>query len=295
MAAFTPCICTLAMPTALPSLSSWKANACPFGGASSQITSSSSKWGSVQHFGKVILPHHRSWRGSKFTVVVKGEAATEEGEKQGMLTKDELLMLRKKVSDMSSYLQGSSIFLVGMSKSGKSTVGKCLSEALGYYFFDSQQLVEQAAGEQLSQMEEEELRSAESEVLMQLSPLMRLIVATDEHAVMSSRNWGYLKSGVSVWLDWPVESLVQRMASSQEDALLENMRKGLQEKSEFYANADAVVSMEKIAALKHVEDLNSLTPPIVAFHVLDEIDNVLKKADKVFYSKRYNKEDQTAK
>ncbi|KAL3678478.1 hypothetical protein R1sor_021434 [Riccia sorocarpa] len=136
--------------------------------------------------GKLILPHHCSWRGSKITVVVNGEAATEEGE-EGTLTKDELRMLRKKTADKSSYLQGSSIFLVGMPKSGKTTVGKCLSEALGYYFFDSQQLVEQAAGEQFSQTEEEqELRCPETEVLMQLSPLVR-------H--MSSRNWGYLKRG----------------------------------------------------------------------------------------------------
>ncbi|KAL3678488.1 hypothetical protein R1sor_021444 [Riccia sorocarpa] len=271
---------SLAMPTSLPSLSPWRTNAFPFA-ASSLITSSSSKWHSVQLFGKLIAPHHRSRRGNKITAVVNGEAATEEREKKGMLTKDELLMLRKKAADMSSYLQGSNIFLVGMSKSGKTTVGKCLSEALGYYFFDSQQLVEQAAGEQFSQTEEEEeLRSAETEVLMQLSPLVRLIVATGEYAVMSSRNWGYLQSGVSVWLDWPVDSLVQRMGSSQEDVLLENTRKGLQERGEFYANADAVVSVEKIAARQHVEDLNSLTPPVVAFHVLDEIDNVLKKGEK---------------
>ncbi|KAL2621158.1 hypothetical protein R1flu_001363 [Riccia fluitans] len=192
-----------------------------------------------------------------------------------MLTKEELLMLRKKASDMSSYLQGSSIFLVGMSKSGKTTVGKCLSEALGYYFFDSQQLVEQAAGEQFSQMGDEEIQNAETEVLMQLSPLVRLIVATGEHAVMSTRNWGYLKGGVSVWLDWPVDLLVQRMDSSEN--VMESNRKGLQERAGFYANADAVVSIEKIAALKDVEDLNSLTPPMVAFHVLDEIDNVLRK------------------
>ncbi len=34
-------------------------------------------------------------------------------------------------------LQGTSLFLVGMMGSGKSTVGKLVSKALGYCFFDT--------------------------------------------------------------------------------------------------------------------------------------------------------------
>ncbi len=42
---------------------------------------------------------------------------------------------------MKEQLGGTSIYLVGMMGSGKSTVGKLLSAALGYYFFDSDSLV----------------------------------------------------------------------------------------------------------------------------------------------------------
>ena len=38
-------------------------------------------------------------------------------------------------------LGGTSLYLVGMMGSGKSTVGKLLSQALGYYFFDLDSLV----------------------------------------------------------------------------------------------------------------------------------------------------------
>ena len=34
-------------------------------------------------------------------------------------------------------LQGTSLFLIGMMGSGKSTVGKLISQALGYCFFDT--------------------------------------------------------------------------------------------------------------------------------------------------------------
>jgi shikimate kinase len=38
-------------------------------------------------------------------------------------------------------LGGTSLYLVGIMGSGKSTVGKLLSQALGYYFFDLDSLV----------------------------------------------------------------------------------------------------------------------------------------------------------
>ena len=42
---------------------------------------------------------------------------------------------------MNEALGGTSVYLVGMMGCGKSTVGKLLSAALGYHFFDSDTLV----------------------------------------------------------------------------------------------------------------------------------------------------------
>lgn len=59
---------------------------------------------------------------------------------------DEALVLEKKAQEAAQYLNGRCIYLVGMMGSGKTTVGKILSEVLGYSFFDSDKLVEQAVG-----------------------------------------------------------------------------------------------------------------------------------------------------
>ncbi|KAG6473094.1 hypothetical protein ZIOFF_067001 [Zingiber officinale] len=59
---------------------------------------------------------------------------------------DAALILKKRSEDVLPYLNGRCIYLVGMMGSGKSTVGKILSEVLGYSFFDSDKLVEQAVG-----------------------------------------------------------------------------------------------------------------------------------------------------
>ncbi|KAG6548316.1 hypothetical protein Mapa_010182 [Marchantia paleacea] len=196
----------------------------------------------------------------------------------GIPSRDEELLLKKKAADLAPHLSGSSIFLVGMSRTDKSTVGKHLSQALGYYFFDSMELVETAAGDAMREMIEEELLNAETEVLMQLSPMVRLVVATGEGAVVRPRNWGYLRTGVTVWIDLPLDHLIQRIAQSgPPPELLEDTRKMLRERAEYYANADVTVSIGELAAKKNIDDLGSLTAPMVALHVLEEIDRVLKK------------------
>lgn len=48
----------------------------------------------------------------------------------------ETTRLQQKFDGLVEALQGSSIYLVGMMGSGKSTVGRGISEVLGYYFFD---------------------------------------------------------------------------------------------------------------------------------------------------------------
>ena len=45
-------------------------------------------------------------------------------------------LLKKKSEEVVELNEGSTIFLVGMMASGKSTVGRVLADALGYSFFD---------------------------------------------------------------------------------------------------------------------------------------------------------------
>ncbi|KAJ4974639.1 hypothetical protein NE237_007813 [Protea cynaroides] len=59
---------------------------------------------------------------------------------------DQYLKLKKKVTEISPELRGTSIFLVGMNSTKKNIMGKLLADALRYYYFDSDNLVEQVAG-----------------------------------------------------------------------------------------------------------------------------------------------------
>lgn len=114
-----------------------------------------------------------------------------------------------------SRLQGINLYLVGMMGVGKTSLGQPLAQALGYQFFDTDTLIEQVAHcsipEIFAQMGEAGFRDLEAQVLAQLAPYQRLVVATGGGIVMRRANWGQLQQGLVVWLDVPVPMLYDRL------------------------------------------------------------------------------------
>ncbi|EFN57649.1 hypothetical protein CHLNCDRAFT_34609 [Chlorella variabilis] len=112
-------------------------------------------------------------------------------------------------------LQGTSLFLVGMMGSGKSTVGKLISQALGYCFFDTDTLIEQLSQKKVSEIfaedGEESFRELETQVLAELSPFKNCVVATGGGVPTKAENWGHMQGGVSVWLNGPPTLLAHRV------------------------------------------------------------------------------------
>lgn len=204
-------------------------------------------------------------------------------------------ILKSKAEEVSLGLNGKSIFLVGMMGCGKTTVGKILSEALGYYFFDSDKLIEESAGgtpvaQIFKEKNEEYFRDSESKVLSELSSMHRLVVATGGGAVVRPQNWRYLNQGVTIWLDVPLEALAKRVTAvgtesrpllgqasvdpySQAFARLTEL---IERRGEAYANSDVKVSLQKIAAELGIDDVSALTPTTIATEVLQEIGNFFR-------------------
>jgi len=112
-------------------------------------------------------------------------------------------------------LGGTSIYLVGMMGSGKSTVGKLVSQALGYCYFDTDALIEQLAGKTIpeifAQDGEEDFRAIETQILMELAPFKDCIISTGGGAVTKSENWGHMQGGISVWLNGAPSLLAHRV------------------------------------------------------------------------------------
>lgn len=209
---------------------------------------------------------------------------------------NEVLTLKKKSQEVSPYLNGQCIFLVGMMGSGKTTVGRILSEVLGYSFFDCDKLIEEAVGatsvvQIFKEHGEDFFRENETKVLKDLSSMPRLVIATGGGAVIRPINWRHMQHGITVWLDVPIEDLAKRIAAvgtgsrpllHQESGdpykeALKRLTELWKERGEAYTNADARVSLKYIASKQgKVDDVCAVTPTAIAIEAIIQIKNFLK-------------------
>lgn len=168
-------------------------------------------------------------------------------------------------------LQGTNLYLIGMMGVGKSTVGQLLAKALGYRFFDTDAVIEQATGQTISEifagMGEAEFRQLETQVLAELSAYTRLVVATGGGIVSQQKNWSYLRHGLIIWLNVPIEILFQRLKKDTTRPLLQTadpfakLQLLLQERRERYAQADLEISVKAGESAEQVTDRILLAIP----------------------------------
>ncbi|XP_022774091.1 shikimate kinase 1, chloroplastic-like [Durio zibethinus] len=194
---------------------------------------------------------------------------------------DETLMLKNKSQEIEPYLNGYSIYLVGLMGSGKTTVGKILSYILNYSFYDSDALIEQEE----NGMSVAEIFKLHGESFFRkkerLSSKKQLVVSTGGGAVVQDENWDYMqKKGISVWLDVPLEALAHRIAAvGTHSRPLLHYESGdpYTKRGKNYAKANARVSLEEIAGKLGYRDVSNLTPTEIAIEALEQIEGYLKK------------------
>ncbi|WVZ16017.1 hypothetical protein V8G54_013583 [Vigna mungo] len=164
-----------------------------------------------------------------------------------LVVKVRLIEIVKKAAEVSSDLKGTSIFLVA-------GLGKLLADALRYYYFDSDSLVEEAVGGALAaksfrESDTKGFYESETEVLKQLSSMGRLVVCAGNGAVTSPTNLALLRHGISLWIDVPLDLVARDVkedlfipgsypeVKDEQFALYDKYRAG-------YATADVIVSVQ---------------------------------------------------
>lgn len=160
-------------------------------------------------------------------------------------------------ADVVNRLEGSSIILVGMMGCGKSAVAAAVGEAMQYVALDSDTVIEQATGKSIpaifAEDGEDAFRDIESQVLEELCSYKKCIIATGGGAVVKKTNWGHLRNGVVVWLDFPVEVLAARVDADGtegrpvlegDNGTAERLTTLLEERRVMYEQADITVSFK---------------------------------------------------
>ena len=167
------------------------------------------------------------------------------------------------------------LYLIGMMGAGKTTLGKLLAQELGYRFLDTDAVIEAAAGQLVTEIfatsGESAFRELETQVLGQAAAYQQMAIATGGGIVLQRQNWSYLRHGIVIWLDVPLDELCDRLQSDNTRPILQgvDLRQKLQtlleQRQHLYAQADVriVIGADE-------------SPQQLAIRVLEEIQKSLK-------------------
>ncbi len=160
------------------------------------------------------------------------------------------------------------IYLVGFMGAGKTSVGIRLASLLQWTFIDLDQEIEKRAGRSIREIFEQEgepyFRRLERDELQRLSLRQEAVVALGGGAFMDDRNRATIAgSGISVWLDAPMDTLYSRCAGEHSRPLFtsrEEMEQLLTLRLPFYRLASIHVAVDDFSA----DDLASKILRLVA-------------------------------
>ena len=173
--------------------------------------------------------------------------------------------------------QPTSIFLIGMMASGKSTIGRALARTLGWPFFDVDREIEKRSGVAVSTIFEMEgeagFRARESQMMDELTAKSGVVVAMGGGAPMFEGNRTLLKRGFVIELRSSVSDILERTRRDTSRPLLQaedrerRIRDLLQERGPVYASvADVFVVttrsnpervVERILAIPEVAEIRA--------------------------------------
>ena len=117
------------------------------------------------------------------------------------------------------------IFIVGPMGSGKSTVGKIISNELFLNFFDTDEEIESRTGATIDWIfdldGEEGFRKRESEILNEMADRNSIVLSTGGGIILSEKNREILSSrGTVFYLSTPISVQVERTAKDKDRPLL---------------------------------------------------------------------------
>lgn len=206
---------------------------------------------------------------------------------------DVSLTLKRKAADISPHLKGTCLFLVGLNSSIKSNSAQLLADALRYYYFDSDRVVEEALGgkdavRSLMKTDLKAFRDSETEVLKQLSSMGRLVVSAGNGAVQCAANLALMRHGISIWIDVPLDMVAKQIVEenfqlpaaetingsysevfTQLTAIYEDSRNG-------YATADTTIALQKVASQLGYDTLDAVTTVDMALEILKEVEKLMR-------------------
>jgi shikimate kinase len=155
------------------------------------------------------------------------------------------------------------IYLTGFMGSGKTTIGRALSEKLGIPVIDTDEMIEKKAGKTIPAIfadeGEERFRKYEQEILKQL-PTNDVIITTGGGMVISKENRSWMKKhGNVIFLSCSLDIIFQRLQSDTNRPLFsqnkEKMKELYEKRLPYYLEAAFTIDTSHKSVEEIVEDI----------------------------------------
>ena len=148
-----------------------------------------------------------------------------------------------------------SIVLIGLMGSGKSAIGKMLSEKMGVPLSDTDKIIEKEVGKTIDEIfndaGEKYFRQVEEKILGRVLDETAHIISTGGGSILSSRTRKAIKSkSFSIWVQCDVNIISNRIHDQEKRPLLKNKNivdtliKKNKERIKFYSQADSHIVNE---------------------------------------------------
>lgn len=145
------------------------------------------------------------------------------------------------------------IVLIGMTGSGKSTIGRELAKRLTLSFIDMDAYIEEKAGKSIPEIFEEGeavFRSMETEACRELAEATNSVISTGGGAVVKAENHKWLRqAGKVIWIDRPINLIASDIETAHRPLLKQGVDKLYQlydERQHLYAKlADLTVKNDQ--------------------------------------------------
>ena len=133
------------------------------------------------------------------------------------------------------------ICIIGMPGSGKSTIGRILSEKINYKFFDTDKHIEDETKSKINDIftnkGEAHFRELETKVLINLIKINKVVISTGGGIILRNKN--ILNKCFNIYLQCDEDILVKRASRNKDRPLLlidikKNMKKLLNERKDIY-------------------------------------------------------------
>ena len=148
------------------------------------------------------------------------------------------------------------IVLVGMMGSGKSSIGKVLSEKLSLDFIDIDKIIEEKENMNISDIfktkGEKYFRKIEEQISINILNLNNKVISLGGGGYINPKiRKQTLKNSISIWLNWKHGALIDRIKNSKKRPLIVNMsiseiKKLIINRSKIYNNSNFKIDCDDL-------------------------------------------------